>query len=200
MKINALRGSSKFHEMRFMKENNDKGFSYIEVMCAIVILMVGILAQISAITFSVLRQREAEQQSAARQIASSTIESIFAARDLANSNGISSFASINNTNVSTDGIFIPGWFPVREDAGADGVLGTADDTCAYNTNCTVGGYTNTSAIKDGFERRIVITDIVETGVTTAKKRRVEVTVSFYVGQLKREQSLATIIADLPFYK
>ncbi len=183
-----------------MKENNQKGFTYIDVMCAIVILLVGILAQVSAITYSILRQREAEQQSIARQITASTIESIFAARDLANSNGISSFAAINTTDVSSDGIFVPGWFPVRESAGIDGILGTADDACAANTVCTVGSYTNNSLLTDGFERRIVITDILENGATVAKKRRIEVTVRFYVGQMRREQSLATIISDLPFYK
>jgi type II secretory pathway pseudopilin PulG len=182
-----------------MKKNRDQGFTYIEVMCAIVILMVGILAQVSAISFSILRQREAEQQSIARQIAASTIESIFAARDLGNDNGINSFASINTTDVNSKGIFVPGWFPVHDDAGEDGILGTADDSCATAT-CTVGSYTNSSSIKEGFERRIVITDIVETGVATVKKRRIDVKVRFFVGQLQREQSLATIIADLPFYK
>ena len=33
-----------------------------------------------------------------------------------------------------------------------------------------------------------------------KKRRVEVNIRFYVGQLQRQQSTATIIADLPFYQ
>ena len=49
-----------------------------------------------------------------------------------------------------------------------------------------------------FQRQIEITNITENG--KVKKRRVEVTIRFYVGQLQREQSLATIIADLPFYQ
>ncbi len=182
-----------------MKVKTQKGFTYIEVMCAIVILMVGILAQISAISFSILRQREAEQQSIAKQITASTVESIFAARDLANSDGISSFAAINTTDVSSQGIFAPGWFPVRDDAGKDGILGTADDACPTAV-CTVGSYTNSSSVKEGFERKIVITDILENGATEAKKRRVEVTVRFFVGTLRREQTLATLISDLPFNK
>lgn len=183
-----------------MNKDNQNGFSYIEVMCAVVILMVGILAQLSAITYSMLRQQEAEQQGVARQIASSTLESIFAARDLGNADGIQNFDSINTTDRSTSGVFIPGWFPIREDAGQDGILGTADDTCNASAPCSVGGYTNNSLIKEGFERRIVITDIVETGVPVVKKRRVEVTIRFFVGNLRREQTLATIISDLPFYK
>lgn len=183
-----------------MKELNQKGFSYIEVMCAIVILMVGILAQLSAISFSMLRQQEAEQQSQAKQLASSTLESIFAARDLGNEDGINNFAAINTKDVSSSGIFVDGWNPVRTDAGKDGILGTADDTCGNNASCTVGNYTNNSPLLDGFERRIVITDIKDAGETVAKKRRIEVTVRFFVGQLRREQTTATIIADLPFYK
>lgn len=183
-----------------MKKTNQKGFSYIEVMCAIVILMIGILAQLSAISFSMLRQREAEQQGVAKQIASSTLESIFAARDLGNADGINNFAALNTKDVSSAGIFVAGWNPIRTDAGKDGILGTADDTCGNNASCTVGSYTNSSPFVEGFERKIVITDIAETGVTVAKKRRVEVTVRFFVGQLRREQSTATIIADLPFYK
>lgn len=182
-----------------MKNKSEQGFTYIEVMCAIVILMVGILAQLSAISLSMLRQRESEKQTAARQLANSTLESIFAARDLGNIGGLSSFSSINNTATTTPaGIFLPGWNPVREDSGKDGIHGTADDACAATAPCQVGTYTNNSPISTDFQRRIVITDITEAG--KVKKRRVEVTVRFYVGQLQREQSLATIIADLPFYQ
>jgi type II secretory pathway pseudopilin PulG len=181
-----------------MKQNSEQGFTYIEVMCAIVILMVGILAQLSAMSLSMLRQRESEKQTAARQLASSTLESIFAARDLGNTGGLSSFAAINTTDVHTNGLFLPGWNPVREDSGKDGIHGTADDACLATIACTVGGYTNNAPVSNDFERRIIITDIVEAG--KVKKRRVEVKIRFFVGQLQREQSLATIIADLPFYQ
>ena len=182
-----------------MKGSNQKGFTYIEVMCAIVILMVGILAQLSAITLSMFRQRESEKQTTARQLASSTLESIFAARDLGNSGGISSFNTINNTNVNSAGIFLAGWNPIRENAGNDGIHGTADDACAINTACQVGSYTNNSAAMTDFERQIIITDI-SSGSSTVKKRRVEVNIRFYVGRLLRQQSTATIMADLPFYQ
>lgn len=182
-----------------MERKSEQGFTYIEVMCAIVILMVGILAQLSAISLSMLRQRESEKQTGARQLANSTLESIFAARDLGNTGGLPNFAAINNKATATpDGIFLTGWNPVREDAGDDGIHGTADDACAATAPCQVGAYTNNSPVSTDFERRIVITDITEAG--RVKKRRVEVTVRFYVGRLQREQTLATIVADLPFYQ
>jgi Tfp pilus assembly protein PilV len=181
-----------------MKEKNQEGFSYIEVMCAIIILTVGILAQLSALSLSILRQREAEQQTTARQIASSTLESIFAVRDLGNANGIVTWDSINTTDVNTAGLFLPGWNPIRQDSGKDGIQGTADDACAANTNCSVTSYTNTSQLVSGFERQIIIANVIENSVTSTKKRRIEVNIRYYVGQLRRQETLSTIVADLPF--
>jgi type II secretory pathway pseudopilin PulG len=181
-------------------KNQQSGFSYLEVMIAILILTVGIMAQLSAMSFSMFRARESEERNTARQIAASTVESIFAARDLGNANGITNFNSINLTTAHADGIFLPGWRPIREDSGDDGIQGTADDACAAPGVCTIGGYTNSSQIVNGFQREIVLTDIVETGVPIPNKRRVEIKIRFFVGQVAREEVLATIVADLPFYE
>ena len=178
---------------------NQDGLSYIEVLVAITILTIGIVAQLSALTFTIVRARETEQRNAARQITSSTIESIFAARDLGNINGLNNWESVHMTNESPDGVFIPGWQEIRENLGQDGIIGTADDACSPNPVCKSGNYTNDSPIVSGFERKITITDINEEGSTIVRKRRVEVTVRYYVGQLLREETLATVIADLPFY-
>lgn len=182
------------------KEKNQDGFSYIEVMIAIIILTVGILAQLSALSLSMLRATESENRNEARQIASSTLESIFAARDLGNANGIKNWDAINLSDVNPEGIFKSGWNPIREDAGIDGIHGTDDDACAYYTNCTVGGYTNSSEVNYGFERRIEIIDVSEPGFTEIRKRRIEVKIRYAVGQLIREETLSTLIADLPFNK
>ncbi len=187
-------------EQNKMKSTAQEGFTYIEVMCAMVILLIGILAQLTALSFSVLRQSESEQQNAARQIASSTLESIFAARDLGKESGISSWEMINTSDVNNNGIFVGGWNPIRESAGKDGIQGTADDSCVSNSQCTVNGYTNSSPLIEGFERKIVITNIQEENSSAVKRRRIEVKVRYIVGQLQREQTLATIIADLPFQK
>lgn len=182
------------------KKAKQEGFTYIEVMIAIVILTVGILAQLSALSLSMIRASESEQRNEARQIASSTIESIFAARDLGNANGISNWDSINLSDVNANGIFKPGWNPIREDAGIDGIHGTADDACTYYVNCVVGSYINTSEVNYGFERKIEITDIAEAGFSTIRKRRIEVKIKYGVGQIIREETLSTLIADLPFNK
>ena len=183
-----------------MKKESQQGFTYIEVLCAMVVLLIGILGQLSALSWCVLRQKEAEQQNMARQIASSTLESIFAARDLGKSAGISSWETINTTDVHSDGIFVPGWNPVRQSAGKDGVQGTKDDACPADTTCQSEGYTNKSVLISGFQRQIIISDIQETDSDVIKKRRLEIRIRYFVGQSEREQSVATAISDLPFYK
>jgi len=104
------------------------------------------------------------------------------------------------SDVHADGIFKPGWNPIRKDSGRDGIHGTADDACAYGGSCQVGGYTNSSEVNIHFGRKIEITDIAEPGFTEVRKRRIEVKIRFYVGQILREETLATLIADLPFNK
>jgi prepilin-type N-terminal cleavage/methylation domain-containing protein len=183
-----------------MKKSNQEGFTYIEVMCAMVILLIGILAQLSALSLSMMRQREAEQQNTARQIASSTLESIFAARDLGKSAGINSWEMINTADVSNEGMFVAGWHPIRQSSGKDGIQGTKDDACAEGAPCQIEGYTNNSPLVDGFQRQIIITDVQDSDGTIAKKRRLEIKMRYFVGQVRREQSIATVIADLPFYK
>ena len=183
-----------------MKKANQDGFTYIEVMCAMVVLLIGILAQLSALSLCVLRQNEAEHQNMARQIASSTLESIFAARDLGKKGGVSSWETINTSDVNKNGLFVGDWNPVRESAGKDGIQGTKDDTCPVDSACQAEGYTNNSAIIPGFQRRIIITDIQEADSPVVKKRQLEIRVRYFVGQAQREQSVSTIISDLPFYK
>ncbi len=182
------------------KPNSESGFSYLEVMIAIVILTVGIMAQLAALSFSMLRARESEERNVARQIAASTIESIFAARDLGNANGISNWDAINLNTVHSSGIFLEGWRPIREDSGIDGIQGTADDACNAGSSCVVGSYTNSSNEMPALERKIMIIDIPETGHANIRKRRIEVRIKYFVGQMAREEVLATIVADLPFYE
>ena len=181
-------------------KSNEGGFTYLEVMVAIVILTIGITAQLSALSFSMLRAKETEGRNQARQIAASTLESIFAARDLGNSNGIDSWDKINETASDPDGIFITGWRPIRDNAGIDGIHGTADDACNADIDCTVGSYTNDELPLAALSRKIEITDVTETGATLVRKKRIEVKVRYFVGQLAREETLASLIADLPFYE
>ena len=179
------------------KQKNEKGFSYLEVMFAILLMTIGILALLSALSMAMIREREAENINVSRQISSSTLESIFAARDLRTTTAITNWIAINNDSV-TGGVFSSGWTPVRQDSGIDGINGTADDACTTGTDCVVPGYTNSSPEINGYQRRIVISDIAETGVPTIRKKKVIISVRYLAGSGWRQKDIITIITNLPF--
>lgn len=185
---------------------NERGFSYIDVMIAVVILMVGILASAAALTANLVRSYETEKQVVAKQIALSTIESIFSARDIARTGAISGWNSIGNIGSNPDaggtpqGVFLTNFCPIRQDFGWDGVAGTVDDACPAGSACQVSGRPdNTSPVINGFERRIVITDLQDPDRPSPpqpiSRRRIDVTVRYNVNQLQREQTVSTIITN-----
>ena len=187
-------------------KNNEKGFSYIDVMIALVILMVGILASAAALTANIVRSIESEKQVIAKQVALSTIESIFSARDIARTGAVSGWGSVGNIGTNPDlsgvnqGIFLAGFTPIREDLGWDGVAGTIDDACAAGSPCQVSGRPdNTSAVMNGFERSVVITDLQDPERPSPPhpiaRRRIDVTIRYNVNQLQRQQTISTIIAN-----
>ncbi len=189
-----------------LQKPNERGFSYIDVMIALVILMVGILASAAALTANLVRSYETEKQVIAKQIALSTIESIFSARDISRIGAISGWNSIGMIGTNPDpggtpqGIFLSGFNPIRQDMGGDGVAGTADDACPAGGNCVVTGYpANTSEILKGYERRIVISDLQDSERPSPphaiSRRRIDVTVRYNVNQLQREQTVSTIITN-----
>ncbi len=177
-----------------MKKSSSAGFTYIDVMIAVVILMVGILALLSGITGAVVQSRSQESQLEAKQIASSTMESIMSLKETdPNRLGWITVGNIGS-NIDEDGnprgIFLNGEHEVREDPGADEVIGTADDTGPVAPNVT---------------RQIVITDECDPdrpsyncptpGNSAVKIRSVEVTVTYLIGQVRRQEVIRTVLTD-----
>ncbi len=172
----------------------EHGFSYIDVMIAIVILLVGVLALLSGISGSVLQARGHEQQLRAKQIATSTMESIMSVKETDPER--LGWDAIGNIGTNPDysgvnqGIFVNGFQPVYQNAGLDQVIGTADD--------------NGPQI-DGVQRRIVITDICDpdrpspqcnpAGVFAIRMRSVDVTIIYNVGAIQRQENLRTVLTD-----
>lgn len=179
-----------------MKDRSESGFSYIDVMIALVILMVGILALLSGISGSILQSKGHEQQLLAKQVATSTMESIMAVKETDPTR--LGWAAIGNVGTNPDpvtgvnqGIFLNGFQPVRLDAGPDEVIGTADDT---------------GAIGPQLQRRIVITDVCDpdrpspvicspTGTASVRIRSIAVTITYNVGALQRQEQLVTVLTD-----
>lgn len=177
-----------------MRPKSESGFSYIDVMIALVILMVGILALLSGLSGSILQSRGHEQQVLAKQIATSTMESIMSVKETDTArlgwNAVGNVGSNPNANGVSQGIFLTGFQPVFQNAGPDEVLGTADD----NGNQVAG-----------LQRRIVITDVCDPdrpspicnppGTSAIRIRSVQVTVTYNVGAVQRQEVLTTVLTD-----
>lgn len=187
------------------KNSNEKGFSYIEVMIALVILMVGVLQMASALSANLLRSYETEKRIIAKQIGLSTIESIISARDIAREGALEGWDSIGNVGSNPvdgeyRGVFLNGWCPIREDLGWDGVAGTADDACPAGSICDVSGHPpNSSEVVQGYEREILITDIADSERPSPpnpiSRRRIEVKIRYFYNTLAREEVVSTIVTN-----
>lgn len=188
-----------------MKQHSgsESGFSYIDVMVAIMILMVGILGALAAITSSVVRSRESQQTAIAKEMANSTLESIFVCRDMARPRSLEAWHQVgligtNPVNGVPQGLFRGGWTPIRRDVGKDGIYGTVDDACDGTGTCpNYDGTFNSSEVLQGLERRIEITDLQTPNRPEAiwgiMRRRIDVTVRYTVAGGTREEKVSTII-------
>lgn len=184
---------------------SESGFSYIDVMIAIVIMLVGVLALASALTANLIRSYETDKRIIAKQIALSTIESIIAARNIQRPGTIEGWKSIGNVgqnfeNGVPQGIFVNGFAPIREELGWDGVAGTIDDACPSGGPCSVPGRPiNDSEVLLGFERKIEITDVQDAERPTPPnpftRRRIDVTIKYYVNEITRDVTVSTLVTD-----
>ena len=178
-----------------MYKNTESGFSYIDVMIAIVILMVGVLALLAGISGSVLQSRGQEQQLQAKQIATSTMESIMSVKETDATRlgwpAVGNVGSNPNELGVNQGIFVTGLQPVFLNAGPDEVIGTADDNGPQ---------------VPALQRRIVITDVCDpdrpspvicspAGTSAVRIRTVTVTLRYNVGALQRQEVLSTVLTD-----
>lgn len=118
------------HAMHTNKsECQQAGFSLIEVMIAIVVMTIGLVAVLASLATSIAATQSAQEDLIARHKALDAMESIYTAR---NSQQVS-FAQINNT--ANGGIFVGGAQPLLC-SGPDGILGTADDAACLTQGAT----------------------------------------------------------------
>ena len=176
--------------MNFKSDTADEqGFTYIDVLIAMMILLVGVLALSAAVTLAVVRARDSELQLIAKQHAISTLESIFAARDTT----ALGWNSIGNKESATipDGIFSIGRRQLTELPGTDGIYGTTDDAEATTADAVTG------AVLSNFQREIVISKVPDPDrPNTDKVRSLDVTIFYRSGSgTWRSESVRTIITD-----
>jgi len=167
-----------------------RGFTLIETMIAIVILMIGVLTLVAAFGTAVASTQNAQENLIARQKALEAVESIFTAR---NTQQIT-FARIGNT--PNGGIFTSGPTPLWS-AGNDGLVNTADDVpfpvngvCPSGPECIalpgpdgiLGTGDDVPMSLTNFTREIQINPVLQPdGSTNPNLKQVTVIVSYTAG-------------------
>jgi prepilin-type N-terminal cleavage/methylation domain-containing protein len=106
--------------MKNSRPRKQRGFTLIEVMIAMAILVFGVLSLVSVFTQGLRASYQTQIQYIAQQKAQEAMETIFTARDTR----LVTSAQINN--VSNGGIFKDNLQPLYA-PGPDGLFGTADD-------------------------------------------------------------------------
>jgi prepilin-type N-terminal cleavage/methylation domain-containing protein len=168
-------------------QHGQSGFSLMETMFAIGILSVGALGMVGMFAKGMTQSSSSPSDVTATQKAAEAIESVFSARD----SHILQWTQLRN--VSQGGIFKDGALPMTT-AGADGLVGTADDGPVENVDLPgrdqrLGTADDVTQTLDHFTRKIQIADI-ETDL-----RSITVTITYKTGTETRTYVLTSYISN-----
>lgn len=155
---------------------DERGFSLIEVMVAMLVLTAGLLPLAALFAVAVQRMAASTPMMTAREKAREAVESVHAARDT----GEASWATIRN--VADGGVFLDGARAVKH-PGVDGLVNTADD--------------GADQMSEGlFTRQIEITALNFDGTATVNPnlREVRVIVRFKVYNAWQTYTVVTYIS------
>lgn len=179
-----------------MHKRSESGFSYIEVVISLVILMIGLLGLLSALASGIVRSRGQKEQMAARHVASSTLESIMSLKET--DPETFGWIAVGNVGRNPDasgtarGVFVNGEQQVRVNAGTDNLLGTADDDGPL-----VAGMTREIVILDQCdpERPSPAPVCDPPGPHPVQMRSVIVTVRYFANGIRQTETLTTVLTD-----
>jgi type II secretory pathway pseudopilin PulG len=175
-----------------MKRSNEAGFSIIDVMIAVTILLVGVLALVAATARAIVNTTISQETLIAKQFAASTIEGIFSARDL-DSLGWNAVGNVGSSEIP-GGTFVTGEQDIWPTAGADGIVGTSDDSSGPDG---IAGNSDDGTPAEGYRRRITISNVPDPirPSATPSLRRIDVTILYSVGGKQFEETFTTFVAN-----
>jgi type II secretory pathway pseudopilin PulG len=175
--------------------SRERGFSLIEAMIAMSILMIGLLGLAQIFCVGLGQMRTSSAHLIAREKAREAIESVHTSRDSRRL----AFSQVRNVSAPTTcpggttatggGTFLNNEQELKG-PGPDGLVNTADDTGYEHSpgNDNLLGTADDIELRD-FWRTIDICDI------NPNLRRVQVTVRYRVGNLERRYSLTTFMSS-----
>jgi hypothetical protein len=173
-------------------KEHEAGFSYLDVMMAITILMVGVMALVSAITGGLTMTTSSQQALTAKQFASSTVEAIYTARDLGPL-GWNAVGNVGDVNIP-GAVFVTDKQNIYPTPGEDGIVGTADDQAGPDGD---SGTADDGVAVPGFQRMIQVADIPDPDRPNSPitLRQIDVHIYYYVGSIEHEETFTSFIAN-----
>jgi prepilin-type N-terminal cleavage/methylation domain-containing protein len=174
---------------RLQSKNHDRqqGFTLLETMISMVVLTIGLVALLGVVGMAMTATQTSQEDMIAKKLAQEAVESIYTARDTANV----TWSQIQNTGPG--GIFVTGFQPINQ-AGADGIFGTADDSLALAQVLTLAGPDGIYGTADdvtvaltNFTRSIAITTVANPstpGVDYSNLRQLTVSIQYSTPQFR----------------
>ena len=165
----------------------ERGFSLIETVIAMGLMATALLGLAALMTAGARRIGSTPGDLTATQKAAEAIENVFSARDT------QTLRWAQLKNVADGGIFLDGPQPLRL-AGADGLLGTADDTdeevvVLPGRDQQLGTSDDVTVSLKGFTREIQIRDVED------NLRLITIIVTYQQGSAIRSYTLTSYISN-----
>jgi len=173
------------------KRSSHGGFTLIELMIAIFVIMIGVMGLAGLLTNSVAYMLGSQDDFIARQKAAEAMEAIFTAKY----DNTITFSNIANTTSTPPGIFLAGAQPLLQ-PGPDGLVGTvADETSTPDylispgPDGLMGTADDVKVPLDNFTRTITITPSGDTNLT-----QITITINYTAASFQRSYTMQSYIS------
>jgi len=168
-----------------VRKQAERGFSLLEVVISMAVLTVGLVSLLGVFGLAMASTQTSQQDMIAKQLANEALESIVTARNTSQV----SWSQVQN--IANGGIFMNGANPIYL-AGADGIVGTADDAVAGEQTLTEPGPDGIFGTSDdvsipltGYQRTILISPVYDSqGNQVTTLRGVNITVQYTTTQAR----------------
>ena len=180
------------------RKQAESGFSLLEVVISMVVLTVGLVSLLGVFGLAMASTQTSQEDMIAKQLANEALESIVTARNT------SQITWPQIQNIANGGIFLNGTNPIYL-AGADGIVGTADDAAAGEQTLTDPGPDGIFGTSDDvsvpltdFQRSVLISPVYDSQgnlVTTLRAVNISVQYSTTQTHLPKTYVLTSFISQ-----
>jgi type IV pilus modification protein PilV len=176
-------------EVLIPRRKTSRGFSLLEVVISMAILTIGLVSLLGVFGIAMASTQDSQQDMIAKQLANEALESIVTARNTSQKQ----WSDIQN--LADGGIFLPGYQPLY-DAGADGIMGTADDYAAGYQKIHEPGPDGIYGTSDdillpmsNYQRKIEIQQVTDAnGNVVSSLRAINISVQFNTPRVQRTKT------------